>query len=115
MDDMAFDRFVRAWDASSARRQALKASIGGLFGLAVLGFGPGVMADDKKKKRKKQQGCLDQLESCDSTCRCCGGEEGDVACRQASAISCNRNFPGRRCCGLEGTPCEPNNLGCDCC
>src|SRR3954465_14935462 len=120
MDGIGFDRITRALGASSARRQAIRASVAGLLAGA---FGQASqVAEAKKKKHKKNKGgngaqCLGFTETWASDAQCCEAIQGLAACRQTLATkdNCAAQFPGLRCCGLDGVLCDVNQGNCECC
>jgi hypothetical protein len=121
MDGKGFDRITKTLAASSARRQALRASVAGIVAGALGQVSQGVEAKKKKKKKKKNNGnnnqrCAEFTEQCQVNNDCCGVEFGVVACRQTLVKDdCATQFPGLRCCGLENATCDPNLGNCACC
>jgi hypothetical protein len=133
MEIKAFDRIAKALAASSARRQAVRASLGGLFAALIAAPGQDVGAKKKGKGKKKKKKpavvapplpplpppppppprCLNLRETCDATARCCGNEVGVTVCEDHTNPSCTPS--GRYCCGLEGVVCRQDPNHCDCC
>jgi hypothetical protein len=121
--DLGFDRLARSLAASRARREAVRASVGGVLAAVATRFGPEVDARKKRKRKKKKKPtppvptCLDLRASCASNTECCGADLGVVTCREhlATNVACASQFPGRRCCALDSVVCNPNNGNCDCC
>jgi hypothetical protein len=123
MDGIGFDRITKALAATSARRQALRASVAGIVA-STLGQVSQVAEARKKKhkKKKKKKGrngaqCLDFTETCTSDAECCEANQGLAACRQTLSTkdNCAAQFPGLRCCGLDGVLCDFNQGNCECC
>ena len=119
MIDLGFDRLARSLAASRARREAVRASVGGVLAAVATRFGPEADARKKRKrkKKKKKPACLDLRASCAANAECCSANLGVVACREhlATNVACASQFPGRRCCALETVVCNPSNGNCDCC
>jgi len=121
MDGIGFDRITKALATSSARRQAVRASVVGLLIGALDQVSQVAEAKKKKKKKKKNKGnndqqCADFTEQCQVNTDCCGVEFGVVACRQTIVKdNCATQFPGLRCCGLDNATCNPNLGNCACC
>ena len=156
MDDRGFDRLVKGLAASSGRRQAVLATLGGIFAGTVAS---GIDEAEARKKKKKpfclngqtvevkgkkakrrllQQGatagecpvvppappppqspppppqCTPLTGSCTAAAQCCGNEVGVAVCREHIAVkpNCRAQFPGQRCCGLEGVLCNQNDCAC---
>jgi hypothetical protein len=105
MDGSQLDPIVRGWVTGGSRRRALRGLAGGALGglLARLGVAQEVAAD-----------CRRRLRRCERRSQCCGSGAGRTACRELHPM-CQAEFPGERCCGLEGARCNPLNEGCDCC
>jgi hypothetical protein len=153
VDDLGFDKLVKKLAASSGRRQAVLAALGGLIAGTVASGADEAVAKGKKKKKspfclngqtvevkgKKakqrllQQGatagecrvvpppppppppqCINPTGSCTASSQCCGNEVGVAVCRAhiAAKAACQAQFPGQRCCGLEGVLCNQNSCAC---
>jgi hypothetical protein len=119
MDGNGFDRMVKALTGTSIRRQALRASLAGALATAMAQLGQDAEAKKKRKKKKKNQpGCAGFTAPCTSAGSCCGNEFGVVACRAqpvGKPGNCATQFPGLRCCGVEGVICDPDQGHCGCC
>jgi hypothetical protein len=122
MDGNEFDRIIKAFAGVSVRRQALRASLAGALAAAMAHSGEDADAKKKRRKKKKKKGppppaCARLTESCASASSCCGNEFGVVACRAqpTGKSNCATQFPGPRCCGLDGVICDPNDGNCGCC
>ena len=107
MDGNRFDRIARTLAAALPRRAAVKtvaASAVAAVG-ARLGFEETVAG--------KKQRCRKRRKSCGGKKKCCGK---NTACRGFPTDTC-LTLSGRRCCGLEGAPCnnDPGINNCDCC
>src|SRR5262245_64581960 len=108
MDGIAFARITKALTGSAPRRQAIMTLAG--TGLAAVASRLGV--DRAVGKRR----CRKRLQTCGGKRKCCNNS-GFIRCGEATHPSkpqCEE-FSGRRCCGLDGAPCEPTRDGCDCC
>ena len=122
MDGGMFDRITRTLGATSVRRKALHGALGG--GIAAVAGRLGNDAEAKKKKRHKKK-CPNVCETCGTSgTPCCELREdcsnGKTCCNQAACRAhtkdlCATLLPGDRCCGIEGTACDPNAQHCDCC
>jgi hypothetical protein len=122
VNDLGFDRLARTLAASRVRREAVRASFGGMLAAVATRFGSGADAKKKHKRKKKKRKppvpeCLDLRASCAANAECCSAELGVTACREhlATNVACISQFPGRRCCALDTVICNPNNGNCDCC
>jgi hypothetical protein len=124
MDGNLFDRLVKALTASGGRRDAVKASLAGAMASLAVGSqnalakkGKGKGKKRRKGKKRNRQGCSQLTQTCDSTAECCGAETGVIACKPqpGGKANCAATFPGRRCCGLDGVVCDPNEGHCSCC
>jgi hypothetical protein len=107
MDGNRFDRITRSLVARLPRRDAVRALASA--GLATLATRIGLeetIAGKKKRCRKRRRNCGGKK-------KCCGK---NTACRNFPTPTCT-TLSGRRCCGLEGAPCnnDPNINNCDCC
>ncbi len=103
MDGTTFDRFVKALAGSVPRRAAVKALAGG--GLAAAGATAGVHELDAKNKKKKR--CRKPGQTCGGQKKCCK-DKGATVCQDFSSSLClGVTLSGNRCCGLEGTICDP--------
>ena len=102
------DQIAHALVNHAPRRDAIKTVAGsGAAALAAwLGFGDVAARNKKKRCRKRRQ-------SCGGRKKCCGA---NTACREFPTITCS-SLSGRRCCGLEGAPCDKPMIGdsCVCC
>ena len=117
MDGRHLDRIAKTLAGSAARRETLKASLGGLLAAALGTTGPEAEA---KKKR-----CTKRRHLCEGKAKCCGDR---IRCKDFPQQECQGVDlpPGKRCCGIEGASCDPNfgeptggspkTFGnCDCC
>lgn len=59
--------------------------------------------------------CTNLTGSCTAANQCCGASAGDATCRTHVKALCLAQFPGQRCCALEGELCNPNLNDCECC
>jgi hypothetical protein len=119
MDGMKLDRVTRAFARSSARRQAVRATVlSAVAALAGSASRDANAAGAMGRKRCKTC-CKKLLKTCDSARACCGQQFDVVGCAKQAAVpekgDCAELFPGRRCCGLEGTPCNTPFGNCACC
>jgi hypothetical protein len=106
-----FDRIARTLFGNLPRREAVRAVAG--TGLAAVAGSLGFTEAISKKKKKKKPRCRKRLQQCGGKKKCCN-KSGSIRCQELVKPSCNE-FPGRRCCGQEGSPCDSSNLTCDCC
>ena len=115
MDGRHLDRIAKSLARSAARRETLKASLGGLLAAA---FGTAGLEAEAKKKR-----CTKRRHLCEGKAKCCGDR---IRCKDFPQQECQGVDlpPGKRCCGIEGASCDPhfgvstggNSRGnCDCC
>jgi hypothetical protein len=122
MDGIGFDRIAKGLAASSARRQAVRASVAGLLASA-LGHASQVAEARKKKRKKKKKNkgnnapqCANVTEVCTVNTDCCNAELGVIICRDTLVKdNCATLFPGKRCCALDGVICDPQQGNCGCC
>jgi hypothetical protein len=101
MDGINFDRFARTLASPSHRRRALVA----LAGVGLLGASVHDSDDVSGKKKKKRERKLGQ------TCggkKKCSKKKGPVSCQPFPSNLCQGvALTGNRCCGLEGSRCDP--------
>jgi hypothetical protein len=103
VDSKLFDRITRVLAGISPRRDAAKALAG--TGFAAIAARYGLVATGAKKKKKR---CRKIGQSCGGRKKCCH-KSGLVRCQSFPHRDCiGVEFTGRRCCGLEGAPCDPN-------
>jgi hypothetical protein len=104
MDGNHFDRIVKTLADRAPRRETIKALAGG--GLLAAAGGLDASAKRKKNKHKKKERKIGQ------TCggrKKCSKKQGPVACQPFPSPLCEGvDLTGNRCCGLEGTICDPN-------
>ena len=88
-------------------RAAVAAALGGVSS----GIAGGIAEARKNRKR-----CRKRLRQCDGRKKCCNGS-GLIRCQivqDGDKPACD-SLLGRRCCGIDGAPCDPANNDCDCC
>lgn len=104
MDAPRFDRLVRSLSDSLFRRDALRALAGG--GVVVAAGTPDDDAAAGKKKKHKR--CKKPGAACGGRKKCCQGG-GTALCQPFNNTLCQGvDLTGNRCCGVEGTICDPN-------
>jgi hypothetical protein len=103
MDASRFDRLVRSLSDRLLRRDALRALVGGGVVVAT-----GAADDDATaRKKKKHKRCKKPGAACGGHKKCCQGD-GATLCQAFNNPQCQGvTLTGNRCCGVEGTPCDP--------
>jgi hypothetical protein len=107
VDGSIFDRLVKNLAGRAPRRETLRViASGGLVAAATRMSADESAAKKKKRKRKKKARKLGQT---------CGGKQkcsqklGSAVCQEFASTTCQGvDLSGNRCCGLEGTICDPN-------
>jgi hypothetical protein len=104
MDGGVFDRIVMNLAGHRHRREALRALAAGGVLLAGGSFDAEQAAGKKKKKKRERK--LGQ------TCggkKKCSKKNGPAVCQEfGSSLCVGVTLTGNRCCGLEGSKCDPN-------
>jgi hypothetical protein len=105
MDSKLFDRISKALADISPRRDAAKALAGTGFAAAVARYRADQTGAKNKKKKKR---CRKIGQTCGGRKKCCN-KSGHVKCQSFPHRDCiGTDLTGRRCCGLERAPCDPN-------
>jgi hypothetical protein len=103
MDGNRFDRLVKSLAERAPRRETVKALVGG--GLLATA---GTFAGEARKKKKHKKKVRKIGQTCGGKKKC-GKKKGPTACQAFPGPLCaGVDLTGNRCCGLEGTICDPN-------
>ena len=106
MDGSIFDRLVKNLADRAPRRETMRAIVGGGLAVAASQLAIDDSAAKKKRKRKKKLRKLGQ--TCGGKQKC-SQKQGDAVCQEFANVQCQGvDLSGDRCCGLEGTICDPN-------
>lgn len=109
MDSRTFDRIAKALSGVSPRREAIRAALGsGAAATAAQLGSPTSSAKNRRKNKKKKDRCRKIGETCGGKQRCCSSA-GNTLCQAFDNSEClGIELDGFRCCGTEGTRCDPN-------
>lgn len=104
MDSLTFDRIAKALSGITPRREALRAAIGAGATAAAMKHGDISLA---RKKRRHKKRCRKIGQTCGGKQKCCTGA-GNTLCQPFENSECfGVDLEGLRCCGTEGTRCDP--------
>ncbi|MBL8126487.1 MAG: hypothetical protein JNM64_02545 [Chloroflexia bacterium] len=102
MDALRFDRLVRSLSDRLFRRDALRALVGG--GVVVAA---GAADDAAARKKKRPKRCRKPGATCGPRKKCCQGDGSTLCQAFANPLCQGVDLTGNRCCGVEGTICDP--------
>ena len=106
MDGSIFDRLVKNLSNRAPRRETLRIILSGGLVAAASRMSADDSAAKKKHKHKKTERKLGQ--TCGGKQKC-SQKQGTAVCQEFANSTCQGvDLSGDRCCGLEGTICDPN-------